>query len=99
MGIKPAKFKYKDESITSKECVGVIAEDFYEVFPEFTENNEDGILSYVQYENLIIPSISELQRLNKIIDVQNSEISNLKSELSSVKSTLNCILETINTNK
>ena len=60
------------------------------------ENNE---LSYVKYIDFVIPLVSEVQRLNKIIDVQNSEISNLKSELSSIKSTLNCILETINTNK
>ena len=104
MKIKPCTFDYTDEFLgenkkNKNNNIGVIAEDLYEIFPELTGTDENNELSYVKYIDFVIPLVSEVQRLNKIIDGQNSEISNLKSELSSVKSTLNCILETINTNK
>ena len=97
MNVKPCTFNYVDETIDNKHIhIGVIAEDLHEVFPEVVSKNEDDLISYVNYDELVIPLILEVQRLNKIIDSQSSEISNLKSELSSMKSTINSILETIN---
>lgn len=69
MNVKPCTFNYADETIDNKHIhIGVIAEDLYEVFPEVVSKNEDDLVSYVNYDELVIPLILEVQRLNKKIE-------------------------------
>ena len=69
MGIKPCTFNYKNKD---GERIGVIAEDLYETFPELVQKDSDGLVSSVSYVDMIVPLVSEVQRLNK-------EINELKS--------------------
>ena len=79
MNIKPCTFNYLD---TNEERIGVIAEDLYEVFPELVKKDSDGLVSSVSYIDMIIPLVSEVQRLNNLIMEQQNEINKLKSQIS-----------------
>ena len=79
MGIKPCTFNYKNNE---KERIGVIAEDLYETFPELVQKDSDGLVSSVSYVDMIVPLVSEVQRLNNVITKQQNEIDELKSLIS-----------------
>ena len=79
MGIKPCTFNYKNNE---EERIGVIAEDLYETFPELVQKDSDGLVSSVSYVDMIIPLVSEVQRLNNLIIKQQNEINELKSLIS-----------------
>ena len=71
MNIKPCTFNYLD---SNEERIGVIAEDLYETFPELVQKDNNGLISSVSYVDMIIPLVSEVQRLNKEIDELKSLI-------------------------
>ena len=79
MGIKPCTFNYKNKD---GERIGVIAEDLYETFPELVQKDSDGLVSSVSYVDMIVPLVSEVQRLNNVITKQQNEIDELKSLIS-----------------
>ena len=79
MNIKPCTFNYLD---SNEERIGVIAEDLYEVFPELVKKDSDGLVSSVSYVDMIVPLVSEVQRLNNVITKQQNEIDELKSLIS-----------------
>ena len=76
MNIKPCTFNYLD---SNEERIGVIAEDLYETFPELVQKDSDGLVSSVSYVDMIIPLVSEVQRLNDVVIKQQNEINELKS--------------------
>ena len=63
-------------------AIGVIAEDLYETFPELVQKDSDGLVSSVSYVDMIVPLVSEVQRLNNVITKQQNEIDELKSLIS-----------------
>ena len=79
MSIKPCTFNYKNKD---GERIGVIAEDLYETFPELVQKDSDGLVSSVSYVDMIVPLVSEVQRLNNVITKQQNEIDELKSLIS-----------------
>ena len=79
MNIKPCTFNYLD---SNEERIGVIAEDLYETFPELVQKDSDGLVSSVSYVDMIIPLVSEVQRLNDVVIKQQNEIDELKSLIS-----------------
>ena len=79
MSIKPCTFNYKNKD---EERIGVIAEDLYETFPELVQKDSDGLVSSVSYVDMIVPLVSEVQRLNNVITKQQNEIDKLKSLIS-----------------
>ena len=76
MKVKPCTFTFINDE-DKKFNVGVIAEDLEEYLPEFVDYNENGECESVYYTELIIPMLSEIQRLNSIIDTQQATINNL----------------------
>lgn len=69
MSVKPCTFYYINKELSSKQEIGVIAEDLIESnFNELVQFNKNGECETVSYIDLIIPLVSEVQRLNKIID-------------------------------
>ena len=79
MNIKPCTFNYLD---SNEERIGVIAEDLYEVLPELVKKDSNGLVSSVSYVDMIIPLVSEVQRLNDVVIKQQNEINELKSLIS-----------------
>ena len=79
MSIKPCTFNYKNKD---EKRIGVIAEDLYETFPELVQKDSDGLVSSVSYVDMIIPLVSEVQRLNDVVIKQQNEIDELKSLIS-----------------
>ena len=79
MSVKPCTFNYKNKD---GERIGVIAEDLYETFPELVQKDSDGLVSSVSYVDMIVPLVSEVQRLNNVITKQQNEIDELKSLIS-----------------
>jgi uncharacterized repeat protein (TIGR02543 family) len=88
MQIKPCTFFYKNDDKTKH--IGLIAEDLYDLIPELvglddeekTENeqtNAEPLPSAIEYANLTVPLIGEVQRLNKIVEDQQAQIDELKS--------------------
>ena len=76
MKVKPCTFNFINDK-DKKFNVGVIAEDLEEYLPEFVDYNENGECESVYYTEFIIPMLSEIQRLNSIIDTQQATINNL----------------------
>lgn len=88
MQIKPCTFFYNNDDKTKH--IGLIAEDLYELIPELvglddedgsgnTETNVEPLPSAIEYANLTVPLIGEVQRLNKIVEDQQAQIDELKS--------------------
>ena len=83
MQIKPCSFYYKNDAETKH--LGLIAEDLIELIPELVDTDEEGKPASIEYANLTIPLIGEVQRLNNVIDEQQKEIDSLKDELQQLK--------------
>ena len=66
MQLKPCTFNYKKED--NIKHAGLIAEDVQEILPEFINFDEDGNCDGIKMLDLIPLLISEVQRLNSIID-------------------------------
>lgn len=47
---------------------GLIAEEVVDIHPELTYKDEDGTLRGVNYSQLIIPLLNEIQKLRKELD-------------------------------
>ena len=76
MDMKPCTFSYKNDE-NSTERIGLIAEDLYELIPELVILDDEDKPSAIEYANLVVPLIAEVQRLNSIIDTQQATINNL----------------------
>ena len=83
MQIKPCSFYYKNDDETKH--LGLIAEDLIELIPELVDTDEEGKPASIEYANLTIPLIGEVQSLNNVVDEQKEEIDSLKDELQQLK--------------
>jgi hypothetical protein len=79
--IKPIKFTWKSDE-SKFPCVGVIAQDVQKVIPEAVavDNPETGTL-LVKYTELIPHLIASIKELKSIVDLQATEISELKAKV------------------
>ena len=91
MKIKPCTFYYKNDSETKH--IGLIAEDLYELIPDLVGIDEDGLPSSVEYANLTIPLIGEVQRLNSIVEEQGKRIANQQQEIDNLKEQMQQIMK------
>lgn len=84
MQIKPCTFFYNNDDKTKH--IGLIAEDLYDLIPELvglddeekTENEQTNVKplpSAIEYANLTVPIIGELQLLNTRLEEQDKRIS------------------------
>lgn len=83
MKMKPCTFYYNNDEKT--EHLGLIAEDLVELIPELVGIDEEGKPSSIEYGNITIPLIGEVQRLNNVIEEQQKEIDSLKEEMQQLK--------------
>jgi hypothetical protein len=83
MKIKPCTFYYNDDD--SKKRIGLIAEDLFELIPELVGLDDEGKPEAIEYSNLTIPLIGEVQRLNEIVDTQNEKMTSLEDEIRQLK--------------
>ena len=91
MQVKPCTFYYKNDADTKH--LGLIAEDLYELIPELVPLDDEGLPSSIEYANLSIPLIGEVQRLNSIIDKQQNTIDNLQETINELKSIIDSYLK------
>lgn len=92
MKIKPCTFFYKNDNKTTH--IGLIAEDLYELIPELVGLDDEEIEtneqiknpkpSAIEYANLTVPLVGEVQRLNNVIANQQQEIDNLKEQIQQI---------------
>ena len=61
--LRPVHYYWKND-VTEKECVGVLAQELLQVFPDLVSTNEDGIMS-VDYRGLSMYMLSALQSVIK----------------------------------
>ena len=77
MQLKPCTFNYTYSK--EQQHAGIIAEDLYEVLPEFVQLDEEGNCEGIKMFDFIAVLISETQRANSIIENLQKEIDELKS--------------------
>lgn len=53
---------------------GLIAEEVVDIHPELTYKDEDGTLRGVNYSQLIVPLLNEIQKLRKELDEVKNNI-------------------------
>lgn len=75
--ISPKKFKYK-ESRTKEDQVGLIAEELFEVAPDFVRLDSDKLPNSIDYGQLTVPLINLAKKHKAQIDAQRDEIDQLK---------------------
>jgi hypothetical protein len=98
--IRPVRYKYTDEwlkrnpSIKDHDYYSFIAQEFQQVFPEavqgsgeYLEGDKKEILQ-IDPHNAQIVTIKAVQEQQKIIELQQAEITSLKKELSEIKNYL-----------
>lgn len=73
MQIKTCTFNYNNDNETLH--IGLIAEDLFELIPELVGLDDEGKPASIEYANLTIPLIAEIQRLNKKIEILENKIS------------------------
>ena len=91
MKMKICTFYYNNDDKTKH--LGLIAEDLVELIPELVDIDEEGLPSSVEYANLTIPLIGEVQLLNSIVEEQNKKIDILQTEMNELKQLINKLLE------
>ena len=93
MQIKPCTFYYKNDNETKH--IGLIAEDLYELIPDLVDTDDEGKPASIEYANLTIPLIGEVQRLNNVVDEQKEEIDSLKEENKQIKQEMQQLKELV----
>lgn len=83
MQMKTCTFYYNNDNKT--EHLGLIAEDLFELIPELVCLDEEGKPASIEYANLTIPLIGEVQKLNNVVDKQNERISSLEERLAKLE--------------
>jgi hypothetical protein len=73
--LNPVRFTWKD---TGKEDVGLLAEDVYDIFPEFVSKDEAGEVTGINYSKLATIFINVLKQHQLKIQLLEEEIKKLK---------------------
>lgn len=76
---------YDDTGTSDRECIGILAEELEEIFPEFVGYDEDGVrpgtVSYAEISSILVKEIQTLRR----------EIRNVKQRISVLKDKKNSV--------
>ncbi|MCH8295409.1 tail fiber domain-containing protein, partial [Candidatus Poribacteria bacterium] len=74
---------------TGEQHLGLIAEEVGEVIPEVVAYEENGVdAKSVDYARLVAVLIEAVKEQQKVIDAQNSELTEMKSKMAQFSSTL-----------
>jgi len=80
--LKPVSFRYhKQYDATQTIAFGLIAEDVAEVNPDLVGRNREGKPESVRYEQINAMLLNEFLKAHKVIEEQQTSISQLKKEL------------------
>jgi len=93
--LRPVSFKWKDQSIDTRDQFGLIAQEVETVYPNLV-SEEAGGLKRVNYESLIAPLIAAVHELNadneklraelhQTIDSQDAQIEEMRREIEKLK--------------
>jgi len=83
--LRGVSYNWKDKKVTTKNQIGVIAQEVEEVYPEFVHTKKDGFKS-VNYAQMAAVLIEAVKELNAKITALETENTTLKTELSKVAS-------------
>ncbi|SNS99289.1 Chaperone of endosialidase [Ekhidna lutea] len=82
--MRGVSYQWKDENMSQRNQIGVIAQEVEEIYPEFVHTNDEGMkaVNYAQMTAVLIEAIKELNA--KVASLEN-ENNNLKASLEEVK--------------
>ncbi|MCG3166701.1 MAG: hypothetical protein POELPBGB_02481 [Bacteroidia bacterium] len=82
--------EYPNKGLESGRQVGVIAQEIEKILPEVVTTGDDGFKA-VEYSHIVPVLIEAIKEQQKIIDGQNSTISDLKASLKNILNRVNII--------
>lgn len=84
--LRPVDFRRKGQSSTDDRYreVGLIAEEVAAVFPQLALYDKDGKPNSVDFNAVAAVALSEVQRLQKLLEEQRSEIASLRAQLPAI---------------
>lgn len=98
MKLRPVSFRYKQLRSDGAQRLqyGLIGEEVVGVYPELVTHGADGQIESVQYHELPVLLLSELQKEHETIQKQRVEISAQKEELESLKERITLLEQLVN---
>jgi hypothetical protein len=85
--LRPVSFHLKSDPKGDVQY-GLIAEEVAKVFPELVIRDDAGTIQGVRYDELAPMLLSEMQKLERKIDAQAAEISELQQQLAGIQAAL-----------
>lgn len=89
--------EFPDKGLEEGRQVGVIAQEIEKILPEVVVTDDDGFKS-VEYGHIVPVLIEAIKEQQKIIDGQNTTITNLKASLDNVLNKVNIIERNVDLN-
>jgi hypothetical protein len=84
MRLRPVSFRYKKDPARTRQY-GLIAEEVVQIYPELVVRGIDGKPEAVEYEELPVMLLNELQKQSRALAAKDAQIKALSSELEALK--------------
>lgn len=90
MLLRPVTFRYKEalEDGSKPLHYGLLAEEVAQVYPELVVTGHDGKIQSIEYHELPVLLLNEVQKQHKTIERQQDEIQSLKDRIASLEALL-----------
>jgi hypothetical protein len=81
MALSPSVYHFATQSDTEKLCIGMIAQDVNEIFPELVNYDPVDDLFTLSYSEFGVIAIKAIQEQQKLIEDQSKQIAQLENKL------------------
>ncbi|MEM9896135.1 MAG: tail fiber domain-containing protein [Bacteroidota bacterium] len=95
--MRAVSYQWKDENLSARKQIGVIAQEVEQIYPEFVHTDDEGqkAVNYAQMSSVLIEAIKELNAKIKALEKENEELKSSIKEVDDLKKQFAQLIESL----